>query len=228
MILCVGMLAAIYLLLFAFDEFGAFWNKWIGVGMSQKLKLVAVSGSLGKSSRTTTLLKAIVAELQDKLSLDVHLIELYQLGPLLGSSLSRLDLPKAAVDEVLQIEEADILVVATPVYRASVTGLFKHLFDFVGHEALINTPVFLAATGGSDRHALVIDHQLRPLFSFFQTLTLPLGVYGSEQDFNELDLGGFAIASESLQARIALAVERALPSLQALVAAKSATEKARA
>ncbi|MCB5187479.1 FMN reductase [Methylobacillus caricis] len=184
--------------------------------MSNKLKLVAVSGSLNNPSRTTTLLKVIVKELQQRLPLDVHFIELQDIGPLLGSSLSRLALPKQAVDEILKIEEADILAVATPVYRASVTGLFKHLFDFVGHETLVNTPVFLAATGGSERHALVIDHQLRPLFSFFQALTLPLGVYGSEADFGDA-APGYSIESEALNARIILAVERALPYLQALL-----------
>lgn len=179
--------------------------------MSKKLKLVAVSGSLSNPSRTTTLLKTIVAELQQRLPLEVHFIELQKLGPLLGGSLSRLELPKAAVDEILRIEEADLLAVATPVYRASVTGLFKHLFDFVGHETLSNIPVLLAATGGSERHALVIDHQLRPLFSFFEALTLPIGVYGSEADFVELDVGGYGIASDALRQRISLAVERALP-----------------
>ncbi|SNR83783.1 FMN reductase [Methylobacillus rhizosphaerae] len=184
--------------------------------MSKPLKLVAISGSLSQPSRTTTLLKTIVHELQSKLLLDVHVIELQKLGPSLGGSLSRLELSQAALDEIARIEAADFLVVATPVYRASVTGLFKHLFDFVGHETLFNTPVFLAATGGSDRHALVIDHQLRPLFSFFQALTLPLGVYGTETDFIEDDAGGYDIGSDALQQRIALAVERALPFLQQL------------
>jgi FMN reductase len=72
--------------------------------------------------------------------------------------------------------------------------------------------VLLAATGGSERHALVIDHQLRPLFSFFQSLTLPIGVYASEADFSN-----YRISSDSLQARITLAARRALPALGATV-----------
>ena len=75
-----------------------------------------------------------------------------------------------------RIESATLLIVASPVYRASFTGLFKHVFDFVGQYSLIDKPVLLAATGGSDRHALIIEHQFRPLFSFFQALTLPIGV----------------------------------------------------
>ncbi|MNE59376.1 hypothetical protein D3C80_1544630 [compost metagenome] len=66
--------------------------------------------------------------------------------------------------------------------------------------------MLLAATGGSERHALVLDHQLRPLFSFFQALTLPIGVYAAEADFDD-----YQISSETLKARIALAAERAAP-----------------
>ena len=82
------------------------------------------------------------------------------------------------------------------------------LFDLIGLETLIGTPVLLAATGGSDRHALVIEHQLRPLFAFFQSLTLPVGVYATESDFAD-----YRIASDALTARIRLAVDAALPVL---------------
>lgn len=74
-----------------------------------------------------------------------------------------------------EIESADLLLVASPVYRGSYPGLLKHLFDLIDLNALIDTPVLLAATGGTERHALVLDHQLRPLFSFFQAITLPSG-----------------------------------------------------
>jgi FMN reductase len=126
----------------------------------------------------------------------------------LAGAWKRGQLPTAVQASIAAIESADALVVASPVYRASYTGLFKHLFDLVHHEALIDKPVLLAATGGSDRHALVIDHQLRPLFSFFQALTLPIGVYASEQDFD-----GYVLRSAALRERIALAVRHAVPLL---------------
>ena len=110
----------------------------------------------------------------------------------------------------MAVEQADVLVVATPVYRGSYTGLFKHFFALIHQDALIDKPILLAATGGSERHALVIDHQLRPLFSFFQARTLPLGVYASEQDFK-----GYAIGNPALDERIALAVARAGPVITA-------------
>ena len=78
---------------------------------------------------------------------------------------------------------ADALIVGSPVYKGSYTGLFKHLFDFVEPEALAGKPVILTATGGGPRHALVVEHSLRPLFGFFTALTIPTAIYASDQDF---------------------------------------------
>jgi FMN reductase len=123
-----------------------------------------------------------------------------------------------AVEQALAaVEQADVLVVVTPVFRGSYTGLFKHFFDFIDQDALIDKPVLLAATGGSERHALMIDHQLRPLFSFFQARTLPLGVYATDQDFVN-----YRLQNEALLDRARLAVQRALPLLKLAGHARSA------
>lgn len=105
------------------------------------------------------------------------------MAPQFAGAVWRSQLPATVEQELAAVEQADVVVVTTPVYRGSYTGLFKHFFDFIHQDALIDTPVLLAATGGSERHALVIDHQLRPLFSFFQARTLPLGVYATDRDF---------------------------------------------
>lgn len=174
--------------------------------MTAPYRVVAVSGSLHEPSKTTALVCAITAAIAERADVDAQLIELTQLGPELAGALRRDQLPPAVEEKLQAIENADLLIVGSPVYRASFTGLFKHLFDFVGQYALVGTPVLLAATGGGERHALIIEHQLRPLFAFFQALTLPLGVYASDTDFD-----GYEVATEVLRARIALAAERALP-----------------
>ena len=135
---------------------------------SRPLRVVAVSGSLTAPSRTTALVEAISEAFGRVLPIEPHLIALNELGPHLAGALTRKQLPPEAEAELQRIESADLLVVATPVYRASFTGLFKYLFDFVDQYALVDVPVILAATGGSERHALIIEHQLRPLFGFFQ------------------------------------------------------------
>lgn len=174
--------------------------------MTDPYRIVAVSGSLHEPSKTTALLRAIAHAVAERAEAEVQLIELTEVGPSLAGALRREDLPLSIEAQLVAIEESDLLIVGSPVYRASFTGLFKHLFDFVGQYALVGKPVLLAATGGGERHALMIEHQLRPLFAFFQALTLPVGVYASNTDFD-----GYRITSEILEGRIALAADRALP-----------------
>ncbi|MET1537183.1 FMN reductase, partial [Burkholderia sola] len=75
--------------------------------------------------------------------------------------------------------------------------------------ALQGTPVLLAATGGSPLHALILDHQLRPLFGFFSALTLPIGVYATPEDIQDGQ-----VRSESLRQRIELTVQLSAPVLR--------------
>jgi FMN reductase len=174
--------------------------------MTRTLKVVGVSGSLTDPSKTTVLVEEIVAALGRALPIEPHIIKVNELGPLLAGALTRSQVSPAAEVELQRIETADVLVVASPVYRASFTGLFKHLFDFVDQYALVDTPVLLAASGGSERHALIIEHQFRPLFAFFQALTLPVGIYAHDSDFTD-----YRLTDEALQARIDKAVSKAVP-----------------
>ena len=155
--------------------------------MSSALKVVALVGSPTSSATSRTLLLArhLLVSLQQRVHARVELVELAPIARALGQSLSRGE-AEPAVEQALQtIEAAELLVVAAPVYRGSYPGLFKHLVDFIGLEALVDVPVLLAATGGSERHALVIEHQLRPLFAFFQAQPLGTGAFFTERDFTE-------------------------------------------
>lgn len=174
--------------------------------MSSPLKIVAVNGSAHQPSRTLVLIQALLAELDRRLVLDTRIVDLSEIARPLGAALSRDELSAEIEAQVAAIESADLLIAAAPVYRGSFPGHFKHLFDLVGMDALVDKPVLLAATGGSDRHALVLEHQLRPLFGFLQALTLPIGVYASTADFD-----GYRVGSQALAERIALAADRAAP-----------------
>ncbi len=184
------------------------------------ISIVAVSGSLHSPSRTTVLVREILqgfaAALRsgggNDVEVETHLVELSEIGREFSGALSREELSATAEEALRRIESATLLIVASPVYRASFTGLFKHVFDFVGQYALIDTPVLLAATGGSDRHALIIEHQFRPLFSFFQAITLPIGVYASDTDFVD-----YRIDSAALRERIDQAIGRGVPVVRSTV-----------
>ena len=186
--------------------------------MTRPLRLVAVSGGLQRPSKAAALAEHLMDLIADEVLCEQRLVELGQLAPQLAGAVWRSQLPETVERELAAVEQADIVVVTTPVYRGAYTGLFKHFFDFIHQDALIEKPVLLAATGGSERHALMIDHQLRPLFSFFQARTLPLGVYATDKDF--LD---YRLQDEALIQRAALAVQRALPLIALTRPASSAT-----
>lgn len=85
-----------------------------------------------------------------------------------------------SVDKVLN---ADGLIVGTPVYKASYSGLLKAFLDVLDDDILLSTPVLLSATGGTPRHGLVPDVEMRPLFAYFRALTLPTTVYAATEDW---------------------------------------------
>jgi FMN reductase len=182
---------------------------------ARKLRVVGVSGSLKAPSRTIALVDGIIDALGQQLDIEPLHIRVNELGPFFAGALTREELPEEVENALQAIETADVLVVASPVSRASFTGLFKHLFDFVDQYALVDTPILLAATGGCERHALIIEHQFRPLFGFFQALTLPVGVYAHDSDFTD-----YQISSIRLQERLDKAVLKAIPLIRSNVAEK--------
>ncbi|EHU1907227.1 NAD(P)H-dependent oxidoreductase [Acinetobacter baumannii] len=176
------------------------------------LRLVVVSGGFGMQSKTETLVQTIADEIAKRLSVELEFVKFSEIGGFIGQTFDRKQLPEHVQIALHTVETADALIVGTPVYRASYPGLFKHFFDLIEQFALVNVPVILAASGGSERHSLVIEHQLRPLFSFFQTQTMSLGVYATDKDFSS----DYRIINHELLERISLTIQRALPILRAI------------
>ncbi len=167
-------------------------------------RIVAVSAGAGIPSRTTALVRSVADPLAKAVGGAVETIELSRVAASIFSSTARSALSGPGEDVVRRVETADILVVGSPVYRASYTGLFKHLFDLVDHRALAGKFVLLTATGGSLEHSLVIEHQFRPLFGFFGAVTLPTGLYAQPGDIVE-----GAVVSPVLRERVDRAVAEA-------------------
>jgi FMN reductase len=185
-------------------------------------RIVGISGSPTSPSRTSVLVGAVSEALASRLGGTSELIELGPLLGELGAGPFRGDLGQAAREALDVVEAADLLVVGSPAYRATYTGLFKLFFDHVGQYSLQDTPIVLTATGGSDRHALLVEHQMRPLFGFFQALTLPLGIYGNQDEFVD-----YRIESDDLRERIDTTVDRIVPLIQLQLAPLPPRELAR-
>lgn len=192
-----------------------------------RFKVVVVTGSPTRPSRTRALAETLVAEISralaahelaaGKAAIDTTVVDIADIGTDLGGHIFRQGLPQRLESALQAIEGASLLVVAAPVYKGSYPGLFKHLFDLVSPDALTGKPVVLAATGGGEKHALVIEHQLRPLFGFFRAFTLPTGVYGAEADLKD-----YQVSSDALQARVRDAAGEAAQALRQLAATSAA------
>ena len=172
--------------------------------MVQRPTIVGVSGSVTRPSRTTGLVRSIVEAVASKGDVQTEVVELADAAPHLFTALTPYQVEGKAREILDLVEDADLLVVGTPVYRASMSGALKHLFDLVDHRAFVGKPVVLAATGGSLMHGLVTEHQLRPLFGFLNALTLPTTVYAVESDFDN-----HQVATAKIGERVARAAEEA-------------------
>ena len=122
--------------------------------------------------------------------------------------------PPRLRDVLNTVASADGLIAVTPIFTASYSGLFKMFFDVVEADALTDKPVLIAATGGTERHSLALEHALRPLFTYLRAVVVPTAVYAASSDWGSGDSGG-----NGLRKRI----DRAADQLSQLVDAKAST-----
>lgn len=172
--------------------------------MTGTLKIVGFAGSSSRPSRTRNLVEAVVqsAALRAGVTTTTEVYDLTEIHPSLGATLDARQAPPDLQALIDTITAADALIVGSPVYKGTYTGLFKHLFDLIEPKALKDKPIVLTATGGSERHALVLDHGLRPLFAFFSADILATGLYATETDFSD-----YRPSSPALLGRINRTVE---------------------
>ncbi|MER8376135.1 FMN reductase [Mesorhizobium sp. M1396] len=164
-------------------------------------KLVGLIGSFNRPSKSYALVEAVAGLACARYGLRSRLYDLADIGPSLGNARRYDDLDAGARKAMQHIISADVLVVGSPTYKGSYTGLFKHFLDLIDPLALQGKPVILTATGGGDRHALIVEHQLRPLFGFFMAHTLPSAIYAADRDFDD-----YRLVSQPVRHRVEQAV----------------------
>jgi FMN reductase len=154
-------------------------------------RLAVISAGTGNPSSTRQLTDRIAQKSLDLLG-EGATVNVIELGPL------AVDTARAAVAgfpgpelsaAIDRLAHADAIIAATPVYKAGISGLLKTFVDVLDNDLLVAKPVLLAATGGTPRHALVIDDQLRPLFAFMRAFVLPTSVYAAPEDWGSSELG---------------------------------------
>lgn len=157
---------------------------------SAPLRLVAISAGTSDSSTTTQLTRDLVAATEKAakargLSIESTLIELKPLAQDVASALTTGFRSAALRDALATLGSADAAIVATPIYKASYSGLFKSFLDIADDDTLTATPVAMVATAGTPRHALVPDTAIRPLLSYMRALVTPTPVFAATADWAE-------------------------------------------
>ena len=180
------------------------------------MRLIVVSAGLSVPSSTRLLadrlaaVAAPAATAPEPAPADVRVIELRDLAVEIAHTFTNGFAGRALSEAFEAVSGADGLIVVTPVFSGSYSGLFKSFFDALGvtdPDALAGKPARIAAAGGTARHSLVLDHALRPLFSYLRAVVVPTGVYAASEDWG----------AEGLDGR----VERAGKELAALMAGQS-------
>ncbi|MEU8541288.1 FMN reductase [Streptomyces sp. NPDC048717] len=185
------------------------------------LKLVAVSAGLSSPSSTRLLADRLLQAARYRLAeqeyaVEVEVIELRDHAVDIAKNFVT-GFPSESLGKAIDtVTGADGVIVVTPVFTASYSGLFKSFFDLIDPAALTGVPVLLGATGGTARHSLVLDHALRPLFAYLRAFVAPTAVYAASEDWGS---GGDEY-TDGLPARIT----RAGVEFAELVAARPARE----
>ncbi|HWI44157.1 MAG TPA: FMN reductase [Nocardioides sp.] len=150
--------------------------------------IVVVTAGLSVPSSTRLLADVLGEAVEQAVSsrgeeVEVEYVELRPLAHLLADHMLT-GFPSGALEEAIdKVRAADALVVVTPVFSGSYSGLFKTFFDVLELGALEGKPVLVAATAGTARHTLVLDHALRPLFAYLRALVVPTGIFAASEDF---------------------------------------------
>ncbi|MFD7939812.1 CE1759 family FMN reductase [Streptomyces sp. NPDC059755] len=178
------------------------------------MRLVVVSAGLSVPSSTRLLADRLSAATVGRaaagadVDVEVEVVELRDLAVEIAHNFTNGFPGRKLAAALAAVTAADGLIVVTPVFSASYSGLFKSFFDVIDPDALAGKPVLIAATGGSARHSLVLEHALRPLFSYLRAVVVPTAVYAASEDWG----------AEGLPERI----ERAAAELAALMKGLSA------
>ena len=157
-------------------------------------RLVVVSAGLSEPSSTRLLADQLADAVRAQVSargedVVVDVLELRELAHDLATATTSGGVPTPALAAAHDlVSAADGMVAVTPVFSASYSGLFKLFVDTLDPDALNGIPALIGATAGTPRHSLVLDHAMRPLFTYLRAVVVPTGVFAATEDFGDAGL----------------------------------------
>ncbi len=181
--------------------------------------IAVVSAGLSQPSSTRLLAGKLAAATAGYLpaGTEVSTIELRDLAhDIVNAMLTGFPAPalREAIDQVLR---SDALIAVTPLYSGSYNGLFKSFFDVLDPGSLAGKTVLIAATGGTARHSLALEHAIRPLFTYLRAVTVPTAVFAATEDWGSAGGSGDALTAriDRAGAELAALVEHRKPAAEA-------------
>ena len=162
-------------------------------------RITVLSAGLGVPSSSRLLADQMAAAAERQLTAGgykvvVDVVELRDLAvDIANNFVTGYAAPRLA-EVIAGVEASDGIIAVTPVFSASYSGLFKSFIDVLDPKSLDGKAVLLGATGGTDRHQMVLDYALRPLFSYLRTRMAATGVFAGPQDWGTAEEGGVSLA----------------------------------
>ncbi len=163
------------------------------VSPKRAYRLVVISGGTSDPSSTRLLADriagrvALLAEERGR-RVTTTVIDLRELAAEISTALvSQLNGPRME-RAISVLGQADGVIAAAPVYKAGPSGLFSSFFHVLDNDLLIAKPVVLAATAGTARHALVVDGEMRAMFAYLRTMTVPTSIFAAGEDWADPEL----------------------------------------
>jgi FMN reductase len=141
------------------------------------MSVLLIAGSPSERSRTAALLEAAGQRLQTRGAL-VDRLRVRDLSP---QALLLADFGHRSINQAIgQVAQAQVIVVATPVYKAAYSGVLKVFLDVLPQDAFKGKTVLPLATGGSPHHMLALDYALRPVLQALGAKHILSGIYATD------------------------------------------------
>jgi len=151
-------------------------------------RVAALAGSPSARSRCAALLRQALRSLP---AADAAPAEI-DIRSLPAAALLQADANEPALARALaQVQAAELVLVATPIYKAAYSGLLKVFLDLLPPDALRGKRVLPLATGGSLAHLLAVDYALRPVLAALGAREILDTVYATDAQFDTDEAGGW-------------------------------------
>lgn len=177
------------------------------------MKILGISGSPTAVSRSAWLLQNFLDTLAAQHG-TLNLLDTVRARDLPAQALLHADFAHPElVDAISRVADADIVVIATPIYKAAYSGLLKTFLDLLPQDGLRGKAVVVLATGGSSAHLLAVDYALKPVLSALGAREILDTVYATDAQLPRHDSEDYA-GSPDIQerlARVAAHLQKRLP-----------------